>query len=143
MGNSHIFFIHKLKSKKWHGKKQSKITLKVGDYYKVFDFSDIAYLEANGSYTRVVMVSKKEKSLMVTLNLKALSSYLDDSFLKIHRSYVINPDYVSRICGNRVEMCTGELLDVSLPYKKLLWDTLNVVTLGKRYKEKRASSKES
>ena len=109
----------------------------------MFDFSDIAYLEANGNYTRVVMVSKKEKSLMVTLNLKALSSYLDDSFLKIHRSYVINPDYVSRICGNRVEMCTGELLDVSRPYKKLVWDTLNVVTLGKRYKEKRASSKES
>ena len=104
----------------------------------MFDFSDIAYLEANGSYTRVVMASKKENSLMVTLNLKALRSYLDDSFLKIHRSYVINPDYVSRICGNRVEMCTGEFLDVSRPCKKLVWDTLNVVTLGKRYKEKRA-----
>ena len=104
----------------------------------MFDFSDIAYLEANGSYTKIVMVSKKEKSLMVTSNLKALGSYLDDSFLRIHQSYVINLDYVSRICGNRVEMCTGEFLDVSRPCKKLVWDTLNVVTFGKRYKEKRA-----
>ena len=80
---------------------------------------------------------------MVTLNLKALSSYLDDPFFKIHRSCVVNLDYVSRICGNRVEMCTGELLDISRPYRKLVWDILNVVTLGKRYKEKRASIKES
>ena len=51
--------------------------------------------------------------------------------------HVVNLDYVSRVCGNGVEMCTGELLDVGLPYKNLLWDTLNVVALGKRYEERR------
>ena len=83
------------------------------------------------------MVSKKEKSLTLTMTLKVISCYLDDSFFRIHRSHIVNLDHVSRICGNRVEMCTGELLDVGLPYKKLLWDILNVVALGKRYEERR------
>ena len=83
------------------------------------------------------MVSKKEKSLTLTLTLKVISCYLDDSFLRIHRSYIVNLDCILRIYGNRVEMCTGELLDVGLPYKDLLWDILNVAALGKRYKERK------
>lgn len=63
------------------------------------------------------MVSKKEKSLTLTITLKVISCYLDDSFLRIHRSHIVNLDYISRICGNRVEMCTAELLDVGLPTK--------------------------
>lgn len=89
------------------------------------------------------MKAKGERPVTLALNLKTVSGYLDDgSFYRIHKSYVVNLDYITRLYGNRVEMSTGDILDVSLTYKSLLWDTLNVVTGGKDTKEKEGFTKE-
>lgn len=108
----------------------------------MFDFKEIAYLKADGSYTEIVMNAKGGRPVTLALNLKTVSSHLDDSFYRIHKSYVVNLDCIARLYGNRVEMSTGEVLDVSLTYKSLLWDALNVVTGGKDTKEKEGFTKE-
>lgn len=128
--------------KKNYEKKESKITFKIGDYYQVFNLKEIAYLKADGSYTRVVMNAKGKHPVTLALNLKTVSSYLDDSFYRIHKSYVVNLDCIIRLYGNRVEISTGEILDVSLTYKSVLWNILNVVTGGKNTKEKQGFTKE-
>lgn len=108
----------------------------------MFDFKDIAYLKADGSYTKVVMSVKEERPVTLALNLKTVSSYLDaETFYRIHKSYVVNLNYIVRLYGNRVEMSTGEVLEVSLTYKSLLWNILNVVSGGKDTKEKEGFTK--
>lgn len=79
---------------------------------------------------------------MLALNLKTVSSYLNESFLRIHKSYAVNLDYVTKLYGNRVEMSTGDKLDVSLTYKNILWSMMNVVSGGKDTKEKEEFTKE-
>ena len=51
-------------------------------------------------------------------------------------------DYVTKLYGNRVEMSTGDKLDVSLTYKNILWSMMNVVSGGKDTKEKEEFTKE-
>lgn len=97
--------------------KQTRITFKIEDYYQVFDLSEIVYLKAEGSY-------------------------LNESFLRIHKSCAVNLDYVTKLYGNRVEMSTGDKLDVSLTYKNILWSMMNVVSGGKGTKEKEEFTKE-
>ena len=57
------------------------------------NYSDIVYLEGNINYTTFYLQCGKEK--MVAHSIKFFEAYLEKrGFLRIHRSYMVNPNYV-------------------------------------------------
>lgn len=53
---------------------------------------DIEYLEADGAYSKIYLITKEKYTTAKTL--KALSNNLGDHFIRIHKSYMVNIEYV-------------------------------------------------
>jgi len=96
---------------------------KKGVFYKVLA-SDIVWIESNDNYTNVIT---KENTFLVNNTLKSFDETLTEkNFLRIHRKYIINLDFLSRIEDNHVFIELQKKitsLPVSKAYKEMLLNT--------------------
>jgi DNA-binding LytR/AlgR family response regulator len=73
-----------------------KILLKIGGYPKFFKVSDLVYISAERQYTSLWVQSGK--SVLVRKSVNAWEEILPgEYFLRIHRSTIINTEYISKI----------------------------------------------
>lgn len=86
-----------------------------GSYIRIIH-DKIIYIEANGSYCRIVYDGLK--SLILSFPLSEACKMLPANFVRVHRSYAVNLDYITRISGNRL-------------YVKDTW-----INIGREYREK-------
>jgi two-component system, LytTR family, response regulator len=91
------------------------------------DLHDICYLEAEGSYVRIVCKGGKNK--VVAKNLKYFESSLESipKFLRIHRSYLVNMDEVvsySKSDGGSLSLSNGVQIPVSRERKATIQEFL-------------------
>jgi DNA-binding LytR/AlgR family response regulator len=77
------------------GKPQDYIFLKTGYELVKVSFSDIHYLVAEGNYINVVMQGTRILTRMTFSEMETLLP--PTSFLRIHRSYIVNKDRISRV----------------------------------------------
>ncbi len=84
--------------------KSHRITLKDANNIEVVDFKNILFVEAQGSYSKIMFLKNsatKEKIMSVSL-----SDYEElmppESFYRIHKSYLINCVHVKRIIRDEV-----------------------------------------
>jgi len=79
--------------------KGSKLTLKEGSNIEVVDFKNIYFIEAQGSYSRILFA--KENIIKETIMSVSLADYEEmlpsDIFYRIHKSYLINCAHVKKI----------------------------------------------
>ena len=82
--------------------KQHKITLRDNNSTQVVDFKDIYYIEAQGSYSRILFTKDKELKEITMSN--PLSEYEEllpaEMFFRIHRSYLINCAHIQKILND-------------------------------------------
>lgn len=77
-----------------------------GKIYKL-ELDDILYAEASGNYTKIVTA---QFSIMPSMTFTALEQLLSDkSFIRIHRSFIINKRKITHIEGNRVFINNAEI----------------------------------
>lgn len=69
-----------------------------GKIYKIL-FADLLYVEARGNQIKVVT---DKNSLLSTMTFSAFEALLPKSFLRLHRSFIVNKAKISHIEGNRV-----------------------------------------
>jgi DNA-binding LytR/AlgR family response regulator len=70
---------------------------------------DIEYIEGMKDYVKI-HVTKKDKPLISRTTLKSLELQLpQEQFFRVHKSYVINVDYVTRIQRGRIKTLNYEL----------------------------------
>lgn len=86
-------------------------------YYRV-NINDIYYLKAFGDYIRIF---SKEKTYITKETLAGFSQNLNDRFVQVHRSYIINIDHVEYMEGNHVLINTKKI-PVSKSYREELRD---------------------
>lgn len=105
--------------------KPHKITFRDINTTEVVDFKDLYFIEAQGSYSRVVFTKGKVIKEMVLSN--PLSDYEDllpsDLFYRIHRSYLINCGQIKQITNdgnNQVVMKD----DLSIPVSRRRYASL-------------------
>jgi len=104
----------------------SRLIIRKGDTYHILKTKTISWLEADGNY--VCIRSEGQKFLLRT-TLKGLLKKLDRTiFQQIHRSTVVNIDYVQKIKRTvygefYVVMINGEKLKMSRSYKDFLEST--------------------
>jgi two-component system response regulator LytT len=77
---------------------------------------DILYCEANGSYTEIVTANQ---TFSKRINLKDFLMQLDESFVRVHRSYIVNKTKITRKTAAAVFIDTKEI-PISKLYQKEL-----------------------
>lgn len=76
-----------------------------------FPLQDIQYIDV---YRHEIYVHTKTKKIMIRSTMDVLTELLKDKgFIRIHRSYLANRQYISHIEGNDIVMDNGESLPLS------------------------------
>lgn len=96
-------------------KNRSFIFVKDGTIIKKIRLNDIHWIEALGDYVAINLVSGKKVTVLSTM--KSMQAKLPDSFVRIHRSFIIPVEQIDEIEDNTVVL--GEkLLPISKRYKE-------------------------
>lgn len=84
------------------------------------ELDEVYYLESVGNY---VKVWGADKYLLTARTLSSFEEQLPvDTFLRIHKSYILNRKYVHYIEGNTIRLRNGRELPIGKSYKHLLKD---------------------
>lgn len=105
-----------------------KITVKSGSYIHLIPFQELMYIQAEGDY--VVLYTAKERHIKEE-TMKHLESQLPPSFLRVHRSCIVNTENISRIELYEkqhyvITLKTGQQVRASLNGYKLLKERLQL-----------------
>jgi len=71
------------------------LPIKIGDRIRLFDFDDLVYLKAEDKYVRIFL--KNGETKLSERSLGKLEEQLPDSFIRIHRSYIVNRKFILEI----------------------------------------------
>ena len=71
------------------------------------------------------------KPLVTLLSMKKMEEYLPPSFMRIHRSYIVNLKKIQEVNKNRVIMDADTYLPIGDNYKEAFNDYLSTRFLGK------------
>ena len=85
--------------------------LKVDYRYVRVQLKDIVYIEGMNEYLKVHLVSGDP--LLVHTSFKQINGHLPEYFLQVHRSYVINVNYVSEVERSVVLLENGKHISIS------------------------------
>ena len=79
-------------------------------------YNDIIYIESVGEYIRLHL---KDGSKLTTLfRLKNMETELPQkNFMRVHRSYIVNIDYVSSFARGKIYLSNGDYVPISLNYR--------------------------
>ena len=103
----------------------STICLKSYNDYRYLDTSDILYLKSDNNATDFVMKDGSVVSAFKTL--KSFEEKLPKSFVRIHQSYILNSNYVSRINYGK-NLCTlRNEREEELPFSKTYKDKIDAL----------------
>lgn len=82
------------------------------------NFSDLIYIEGLKDYIRI---HTKTEKLLVLETMKSFEEKLPNHFKRIHRSYIINLDFLTSIDGNSVYL-NQKILPIGETYRKEMKD---------------------
>lgn len=86
---------------------------------------DVLYFEAERNYCSIHLVT--EKSLLVSAPLANIARhFLSDNFARIHRSYVINMEYLEFLLGGKAVLTNGVQLPVNKEFKKDIYNYFEI-----------------
>ena len=107
----------------------NKIALTISDGVQLVKLEDILYFKSDGNYTNVFF--KNEMSMLVSRQIGKFEEILsEESFFRIHASYLINLNYVNKYIrsdGGYVVMENGENITVARNRKDEFLDVLGRV----------------
>ena len=92
--------------------------------------SDIRYVEAMSEYLKVHLESEP-KPIITLLSMKKMEERLPDTFMRIHRSYIVNLTKIQEVNKNRIIMDADTYLPIGDMYKDTFQAYLDTKFLGK------------
>jgi len=84
---------------------------------------DIDYLESLGDYVKIITSSSPP--IITKEKISRLSEKLPDSFLRIHRSFIVNSEKIQSFTYEEIKMKNNVQLPISRTYKKSVLETLS------------------
>lgn len=98
--------------------KSEKVAFPVKRGIVLKNVTEIKYCIADGNYSKIHYIDNSVQCL--TWSLKCIEKNLENYsfFSKIHRSYIINDNYVKEVKGRKVIMKSGEVFDISIRKNK-------------------------
>ena len=93
----------------------NEIYIKTGHDIIKIKYSDILHIKSDTDYTEIVTNSKKHLS---TTSLKEWVTKLDEKFCQVHKSYIVNLSYISKISQNKIYLSEGYVIPLGRSFKK-------------------------
>ncbi|WP_425391251.1 LytR/AlgR family response regulator transcription factor [Ekhidna sp.] len=106
-------------------KETSFVFLKSGNRFEKVKVEDIQFLQAEGSYTKFI-TSQKEYTLSGNLN-NTSEKVKNPSFIRIHRSYVVNIDNITGLDNDHIYI-NDKHLPIGRSYKEDVNKILNRIS---------------
>jgi hypothetical protein len=108
--------------------KTDKITIKSGSNINIINVSDILYIQAEGDY---IIIYTGSTRYIKEETMKHIEEQLPSDFIRIHRSCILNTNYLSRIelyekQNYKITLKTGQQLKASAAGYKLLKKNLQL-----------------
>lgn len=97
------------------GKSMDKFEFQSGREYFYLPFGNIMYFTSEGRKIRIVMRGEEREFYG---KLKDVADELPQEFIIIHKSYVVNREYIARYTYEAVEMTDGTVLNISKVNRK-------------------------
>jgi DNA-binding LytR/AlgR family response regulator len=93
--------------------------------------ADILFIEGLKDYVKIYTIDE-QKSIMTLMNMKTLEQSLPSSFMRVHRSFIVNTNQIKIIERNRIVFC-NKYIPVSDSYRQAFSDyiTSRLVTLNR------------
>lgn len=99
------------------------IELNLGGSFETVETSDIVYLQSYGNYVKVFL--ENGRMILATSTTHQLMSHLPlQSFMRIHKSYIVNLKYVSAFSSNSVVLLNDKL-PVGISYRQAVLTAMN------------------
>ena len=92
--------------------------------------ADIRYIEGMSEYLKV-WLEGEPKPIITLLSMKKMEERLPDTFMRIHRSYIVNLTKIQEVNKNRVILDANTYLPIGDLYKEAFQAYLNTKLLGK------------
>lgn len=77
-----------------HGNVIDRITVKNGAEIEIITLARLVYIQAYGDY---VMLHTETRRLIKEQTMKHFETSLPESFVRVHRSFIVNTDYIARV----------------------------------------------
>ena len=90
--------------------RQRSILLTSTDGDVKMSLADIVYIEAENVYINVYTTYEK---IRIRMSLSKFSEKLDDTFFKVHRSYIVSLKYIKRVTRKDVIMINSDMVPLS------------------------------
>lgn len=106
-----------------HGSRQKREFLIVKSEYRQIQvrISDIEFIEGLKDYIKIY-ISSQPKPILTLISMKSIEQVLpEDSFMRVHRSYIINKSKISLIERNHI-IISGHVIPVSDSYRQQFAD---------------------
>lgn len=107
----------------------SDVFFKCNNWLEKLKYNMICYLEASGSYCSIHISNNKHLTIAQPLG-EIINSLPSDVFIRVHRSYVININHVSKYCNNMFYI-QNTIIPIGRTYKKEALSHFNIVMKGK------------
>lgn len=107
--------------------KLSSDSIFVKSDYKILkiEIMDIEYIESMSEYLKIFVTGDK-KPIITLLSMRKIESYLpDDTFMRIHRSYIVNLNRIKEINKLRVILDKDTYLPIGDNYKDKFYEYVN------------------
>lgn len=101
------------------------VFIKDGTSFKMIKLSDIIYLEADGSYCHVQCRDKKY-FLSENMGFFADKLFFAKDLIRVHRSYIINVNYIEQIKESRIFLM-GEEIPIGKTYRDALFEKFRFI----------------
>ena len=115
--------------------KRKLICIKSYGDYRFLELDDLAFLQADNNSTDITIKTGEQITAFKTL--KYFEENLPANFYRIHNSYIVNKDYISRIhTGN--SLCYIKNTKIQIPFSKSYKDTIDLILTqlaGSEHKE--------
>ena len=104
--------------------KNSSLLIKDGLEYVPCEISEVLYLQAKKDYTEVVALNKKPLTIHGNLA-SVLRDEKFSSFIRIHKSYAIQKNYIQKIGAQNITLINNIILPLGSAYKKEVMEKLS------------------
>jgi DNA-binding LytR/AlgR family response regulator len=107
-------------------------TLFVKTEYRIVKvtIADIRYIEGMSEYLKIY-IEGESKPIITLLSMKKITEHLPDTFMRIHRSYIVNLTKIQEVNKNRIIMDADTYLPIGDLYKEAFQRYLDTKFLGK------------
>ena len=92
--------------------------------------ADIRYIEGMSEYLKIY-IENEPKPIITLLSMKKMEEKLPDTFMRIHRSYIVNLTKIQEVNKNRVIIDADTYLPIGDLYKEAFQRYLDTHFLGK------------